>query len=54
MKDLAIQSCVAMGCITILVTVALLKGIDGILLAGSVATIAGLGGFVVGGILKKK
>lgn len=38
---------VAIAAITILEGLAILKGIDGILLAGAVAAIAGLGGFTI-------
>jgi len=38
-------------CITILLAIALIKGIDGILLAAGLASITGLGGFIAG---KKK
>lgn len=39
---------VAMVCITSLELVALLKGIDGQILATVIATLAGLGGFMLG------
>jgi len=39
--------------IVILMSVALMNGIDGILLGGAIAAIAGLGGFKAGQMFKK-
>lgn len=39
-------------CITILLAIALFRGIDGVALASGVAVIAGLGGFVAGKVKK--
>lgn len=38
----------SMLCITTILVVALLKDINGVLLAGGIATLAGLGGFAIG------
>jgi len=48
------KAIVAIICITILASIAILKGIDGVLLAGACTLIAGLGGFAVGKITKPK
>lgn len=42
------KTIVAMLCITLLAAIALLKNIDGLLLAGVVTAVAGLGGFAAG------
>lgn len=42
------KTIVAIVCIAILLIVALLKNIDGVLLAGGIATLAGLGGYAAG------
>lgn len=42
------ETIVAMICITMLETIALPKGVDGILLTNIIAVIAGLGGFWIG------
>lgn len=48
------ETIVAMICITVLEIVALLKGIDGILLTNIIAVIAGLGGFWIGKFVSAK
>lgn len=47
------KTIVSIVCITILLAIALLKGIDGYALAAGVAVIGGLGGFVAGKITHK-
>lgn len=47
-KKVSIETVCAMACITILEIVALLKGIDGMMLSTSIGVIAGLGGFWLG------
>lgn len=47
------KTLVAMICITVLAFTALLKGMDGLLLAGAVGSLAGLGGFGAGRFTKK-
>lgn len=47
------KAIVSMLCITALASIALLKGMDGLLLAGAVSALAGLGGFAVGRTTKK-
>lgn len=42
------KTIVAMVCIAALLIVALLKDINGVLLASGIATLAGLGGYVAG------
>lgn len=39
---------ISMVCITVLLTAALFQGINGVLLAGGIAALAGLGGYEVG------
>lgn len=46
------KTIIAMFCITTLLTVALLKNIDGILLSAGIATLAGLGGWAAHKIKK--
>ncbi len=48
MKSIKFEPVVAIVCITILEAIALVKGIDGILLANIIAIIAGLGGYSLG------
>lgn len=48
MSEKTIKALAAMLCLTTLETVALIKGIDGALFMPVVATIAGLGGYVIG------
>ncbi|MBA7568559.1 hypothetical protein ES708_10288 [subsurface metagenome] len=45
---------IAIIAITALEAIALFKGIDGTLLAGTAAIIAGLGGFTAGKVIKSK
>lgn len=47
------KTIVAIVCITILLTVAMLKGFNGLALAGGLGLIAGLGGFAIGKTVKK-
>jgi len=42
------KTIISIVCITILLSIALIKNIDGILLSAGIAAIAGLGGFVAG------
>ncbi|MBA7659132.1 hypothetical protein ES703_67097 [subsurface metagenome] len=42
------KTIVAMVCITILLVTALIMGVNGVLLAGGVAALAGLGGYAKG------
>lgn len=46
-KGVAIQAITSMLCITVLMIVALVNDINGVLLAGGVALLAGLGGYAV-------
>ena len=46
------KTIIALICITILLAIALLKGIDGTLLAAGIAAIAGLGGWTAAKIIK--
>lgn len=48
MNDKAVKACVAMGCLTALEAVALIKNVDGALFAVIIAAIAGIGGFTIG------
>jgi len=54
MKDDTIKALTGMGCITAIVIVALLNGIDKAVLAGGVAVIAGLAGYEIKAILERK
>lgn len=42
------KTIIAIACITLLLTVALIKGINGVLLSSGLAILAGLGGFTLG------
>lgn len=50
----AVNSIIAILCITAIEIAALKAGINGVLLAGAVAAIAGLGGFATGRFFKPK
>jgi hypothetical protein len=43
-----LETLTAMICITVLESIALIKGIDGMFLSTAIAVIAGLGGFFIG------
>lgn len=43
-----IKACFAIGCLTVIESIALLKGVDGALFAVVIAAIAGLGGYTIG------
>lgn len=47
-SDLTTKPAIAIYAITLLVSLALLKGIDGVLLASAFSLIAGLGGYAIG------
>lgn len=47
MKDEAIERITAMCCLTILISLAVSQGIDGVLLATGIAGISGLGGYII-------
>ena len=53
MEDQTILSLVAMVCLVVLECAALFKGIDGLLLSGVIAVIAGLGGYAFKPVLDK-
>ena len=46
------KTIVAIACITALLITALIKGMDGALLATGIGVIAGLGGYIVGKVKK--
>lgn len=45
MKDETMKSIAAMGCITAMVLVGLMNGIDGVLLGSGLGLLSGLGGY---------
>jgi len=47
MEDSTIKALFAMGCITALETIALLSGINGVMLAGAVGALAGIAGYEI-------
>jgi len=53
MKDETILSCVAIGAIAVLDTVALAMGYDGAILASSFALIGGIAGYKVRGMIRR-
>ena len=52
MEDKTVKALVAMACITVLEAIAMYLGVNGTLLAGVVAALAGLGGYAIGKMAK--